>query len=718
MFSDEVNALARYLNYLRAKFYAFGLRARYLAFGSRIVRPKEQMMKRLTAVILATAVLFAAGCAGNADPGAATATAPSAKLSPDLFAAVAAGGRIDVLVQVDPQIIYRQVVGERDARLQADQAVIWKAREEGAVIWKFTPEQAVIWKMTTDRAVIWKFVEKLTAAGYTPAETFESIHTVKILADEATVTALAAMDEVSYITPDRAVGVAGLDLTNLTLGLGDVTHRVNATNFTGLTGNGVGVAVIDSGINAGQGDFGSSAGSRIVASQNFSGEGAANNVADGYGHGTHVAGLAAGNGRMSFINGYNTTFEGAAPKANLIVAKALNSQGSGTVSGVIAALQWVLSIKKQYNIRVVNLSLGLPPVDPWASDPLCEAVQNAVNNGLVVVAAAGNYGYYNGQTLYGSIASPGITPGAVTVGASDSRGTPQRQRDANGNNDDVAYFSSRGPTAWDGLAKPDLVSPGVNIVSALAPGSALATAYPQNIVNACTFGGSPCGAANASYFAMSGTSMATPLVAGVAALLLEANPSLTPNSVKAILMMTAEALYPNNAPAACYANVNWRNNPACAPVPAIDEGSGLLNAPGAAALAAAVSPATAGLKVNSPWLVNKTIQPATAISSLNENVVWSQGLAWTGLTPSGTNLYNVFQPAYAGNVIWSQGLAWTGVTTGPDPVFTPVVVNIWSGSFVNPMSISGTDAVLGGYSYDWSETPELSSKTDAWFPES
>jgi serine protease AprX len=701
-------------------------------------------MKRVILAVLAAAILMALGCGGiSGEPAAATAAtvAPASvagdKFSPDLIPAIETAGRIHVIVQADPQAVYRRVVGDAAQfetnpaviwkahddgaviwKNQPDSAVIWKGRQDGAVIWKLSPEQAVIWKAATDQAVIWKFVEKLTVAGFAVDAAFESIHAVKMTADRGTVNALAAMDEVLYITPDRTVKVAGLDITNETLGLGNVAKRTSAVAFTGLTGAGVGIAIIDSGIDAAQGDFSGPAGSRIAAGRNFTTEGAATDVTDGYGHGTHVAGLVAGNGRESYVNGYNTTFEGVAPMATLVIAKALTSQGSGTVSGAIAALEWVLSVKAQYNVRVVNMSLGLPPLDPWSKDPLCEAVQNAVNNGLVVAVAAGNYGWYDGQTLYGSIASPGITPGAITVGASDSRGTAIRLHDQNGDNDDVAYFSSRGPTAWNGLPKPDVVAPGVGVISALARSSTLATTYPANIVNACQFGGSPCGAANASYFVMSGTSMATPLTAGAAALLLQANPSLTPNSVKAILMATAQPLFPATVPVSCYTNVNWRSNPACVPAPAIDEGAGLIDPPGAATLAKSVSANTYNLRAGSAWATTANISPVTVNAATGENIIWSQGLVWTGMTVSDSNVWAVFQAGYVSGEIWGQGLVWTGITVGPDQVFSPTIEDLWAESFIAPASIAGTDTVLGGYSFDWAGAPTLSNASDAWFPAS
>ena len=684
-------------------------------------------MKRNVGLVLLLIVVLAAVACGDvespdsAGQGIESLTADQqAKLSPDLVSILEEQGSADVLVQADPQAIFAQVVDPDVAReLATDPAVIWKAKQEGAVIWKFTPEQAVIWKITTEKAVIWKLAENLSADGLPVEQTFESVHTLMLKANLATVIELARRDDVAYISPDREVAVSDLSTWNRAMGVDLLNTRQNGANFTGYTGNGVGVAVIDSGIKKTHADFNAANGSsRVVAGRNFTSEGNSTNINDNYGHGTHVAGIIAGNGKKSYDDHYTTTFEGVAPKANLIVAKVLDTNGAGTISGVLAAMEWVLSVKSQYNIRVVNMSLGLPAADPWRKDPLCQSVENAVARGLVVVVAAGNYGYYKGQLLYGSIASPGITPDAITVGAADTRGTTRRQQDANGHNDDVALFSSRGPTAWDGLAKPDLVAPGVDLISTYSSGSKLGQLYPQRIVDACTYGGANCGASNASYFKLSGTSMAAPMVAGAVALLLEGQPGLAPNAVKAVLMLSAQPLLEETSSAYCYnSNYDWRGDSNCLAQPAIEQGSGLLNLKGAADLALSVS-VSPTLKPGDPWLLNTNIQPVTFYPSLNEQVIWGQGLAWTGGIIFGSDMWSVYQEAYQRGMIWGTGLAWTGgIMVGDDPVFNAPIKKIWSSSFINPYSVAGDNDVLGGYSYDWEGNPDFSSSSDAWFPE-
>ncbi|HPQ69836.1 MAG TPA: S8 family peptidase [bacterium] len=680
-------------------------------------------MKRFFWFVLLITVFSFFGCGGDVEQATMN-EAPQtfddltpqqqAKISPDLMPLLAEYGRVDVLVQADPQRIFAEAINQDLAReLMMDPAVIWKARQDGAVIWKLSAEQAVIWKMSTDQAVIWKLSEELQADGYPIDDTYESVHIMKLSADEKIVAGLASLDRIAYITPDRDVQVSDLSLMNKTIGTDQVAVRQSAIDFAGYTGTGIGVAVLDSGIARTHADFSKVFGNRVVAARNFTNEGNVINVNDGYGHGTHVAGIIAGNGRRSYDLGYDTTFEGVAPEANLIIAKVLKSNGSGLISDVIEALEWVTANRGRYNIRVVNLSLGLPPMDPWQYDPLCQAVENAVQNRLIVVVAAGNYGYYNGQNLYGSIASPGLSPSAITVGASDMRGTAKRQRDALGHNDNVAFFSSRGPTAWNGLAKPDLVAPGVEIIAPYAPGSLLGTIYPDRIVNGCDYGATSC--SGTDYFQMSGTSMAAPVVAGTAALLVQANSNLTNNEAKAILMLSAQPLLAESSAATCYDDPLWRDDPNCLALNAIEQGSGLLNVAGAVYLTEATE--SSSQIPGEPWVTDPDFVSSTIFPLTGEEVIWGQGLAWTGMTVYGSPMLDVYQEAYKPGIIWGAGLAWTGVIIGEDPVFTPIIKLLWSSSFVSPFSLDGTNEVLGGFSYDWEGEPDMSSNADDWFPE-
>lgn len=217
---------------------------------------------------------------------------------------------------------------------------------------------------------------------------------------------------------------------------------------------------------------------------------------DDDGHGTHVAGLIAGNGYTS------CKYIGTAPCANIISIKALDDSGNGTESDILAALQWIINNGRLYNIRVINLSLGVKVEPDNEGDSLVKGANAAVRHGYTVVTAAGNNG--PGKC---TINSPGISPMVITVGAAD-----MTKFDESGNIK-VASFSSRGPT-FSGIIKPDLIAPGVDICS-------LDAKNPKN------------------YSIQTGTSMSAPLVSGVAACLYASNPCLTPAQVKRILLREA-----------------------------------------------------------------------------------------------------------------------------------------------------------------------------------
>ena len=295
----------------------------------------------------------------------------------------------------------------------------------------------------------------------------------------------------------------------------------------GYTGAGVGVAVIDSGITAWHDDLGASAtsksGQRVTAFVDFVNNRTAKY--DDWGHGTHVAGIIAGSGYDSY--GQRA---GIAPGASIVALKALDNEGKGRISNIIAALDWVVTNRAQYNIRVVNMSLGAGVFESYHTDPLTLAAKRAVDAGIVVVAAAGNMGKaLNGQPQYGAISAPGNAPWVLTVGASSTKGTTDRR------DDKMARYSSRGPTMIDFGAKPDLVAPGTGTVSLATPNSLFYLTKIPYLVSGLRFG-----LLSQPYLTLSGTSMATPVVAGSVALMLEANPNLTPNMVKAILQYTSE----------------------------------------------------------------------------------------------------------------------------------------------------------------------------------
>src|SRR5947208_11473771 len=280
---------------------------------------------------------------------------------------------------------------------------------------------------------------------------------------------LADDPDVAYISPNRPLtgtSTSTLDYTRET-----VNAQV-ALQQWGLDGTGIGVAVIDSGVTA-VGDLywwipsNQTYGSRVVYSQSF--VPGTTDTSDLYGHGTHVAGIIAGAGWFSTGSNFTHTFKGIAPNANIINLRVLDQNGAGTDSSVIAAIQTAISLKSTYNIRVINLSLGRQVYESYTVDPLCQAVEAAWNAGIVVVVAAGNQGRNDsaGTEGYGTIAVPGNDPYAITVGAMKTAGTPTPSDDT------IASYSSKGPTAYDYVVKPDIVAPGNQVVSTLAPNASL-----------------------------------------------------------------------------------------------------------------------------------------------------------------------------------------------------------------------------------------------------
>jgi len=291
-------------------------------------------------------------------------------------------------------------------------------------------------------------------------------------------------DEPVYATMSTASYWFGVNKSRTDWGV-DGDRDGNPTSYSTTD---IVVAVIDTGIDTSHVDLD---GGKVIAWKDY-----VNNRTSPYddnGHGTHVAGIIAGTGEG------NPNYKGVAPGAALIGLKVLDSTGSGSMSNVTAAVDWCIQNKSTYNIRVINMSLGTSGSSD-GSDSTSVAVNNAVNNGIVVVVAAGN----SGPAKY-TIGSPGAAENAITVGA---------MADVGENGFNQAYFSSRGPTA-DGRTKPDVSAPGYNI-----------TAPKANSIN--------------QYVTYSGTSMATPFTSGTVALMLDANPNLTPTQIKNIIANTSK----------------------------------------------------------------------------------------------------------------------------------------------------------------------------------
>lgn len=413
-----------------------------------------------------------------------------------------------------------------------------------------------------------------------------------------------------------------------------VTGAALATQTYGVTGAGIGVAVIDSGI-ATHPDL-----PNVVQAVDFTAN-PGNGGIDPFGHGTHVAGTIGGNGAAS-----GGVHVGSAQGVNLIDLRVLDGTGAGHTSDVISAVEWAVNNQnaignngQPMNIRVINMSLGHIPYESASTDPLTTACRAAVQNGIVVVAAAGNFGKDStGKMVYGGITSPGTEPAVITVGAVTTWGTYTRADDT------IATYSSRGPTAFDNIVKPDLVAPGGSIVAAMSPGSYLATTFPML-------------QQEGSYLRLSGTSMATPSVSAAVALMLQANPALQPNAIKAALMFTSE-------------NMN---------VSRLAQGGGYINTAGAVNLVENIDTTVA---TGQNWLRNggQGLNYSNVLGGWP--AVWSQTIVWDDTILRGKMIYN-------NTVVWSDTIVWGDPSVWSDPSLSSETV-VWDESIVQGMVLAET----------------------------
>lgn len=320
------------------------------------------------------------------------------------------------------------------------------------------------------------------------AHKFVNIPAAAVALSRQEIEQLAADPQIEHIELDTKVK-ACMESARLYFGVQKVRTQFGFTGdidgvLTRYTSQDVVIAIIDTGINAAHPDLRG----KVLFWKDF--VNGRSTPYDDEGHGTHVAGVAAGAGKA------NARYAGVAPGAALAVFKVLDSGGSGSESNAIAAIDEVISRRLQLNIRILNLSLAITGSSN-GKDALSRACNRAVANGITVVVAAGNEGP-NPRT----IGSPSAAVSVITVGAGADPGDKGFY---------IASYSSRGPTA-DGRIKPDLWAPGIRIRSARASGG---------------------------YSDISGTSLATPFVAGVVALMLDARPTLTPATIKQILIGTA-----------------------------------------------------------------------------------------------------------------------------------------------------------------------------------
>ena len=428
-----------------------------------------------------------------------------------------------------------------------------------------------------------------------------------------------------------------------------------------MTGRGIGVAIVDSGI-APISDFSN----RITAFYDFTRGGVSASPSDEFGHGTHVAGLIGSNGTLS-----NSELLGVATKVDFIGAKVLDKKGEGRASDVIQAIEYLIANKSRLNVRVMNLSLGHPIFAPAQDDPMVRAVEKASAAGIVVVVAAGNYGQSaeTGEVGYTGIASPGNAPSAITVGAVNTQNTAKRSDDV------VAPYSSRGPSWFDGYAKPNVLAPGTSLPSDMDSASYLYTLLPANRKKAAN---------GKKFMALSGTSMAAAVASGVVAVVLEANDQaqdwgaspLSPNAVKAILEYTAIPL---------------------AGADPLTQGAGSINASGAIALASAIDTS----KSTGNWWLRSGVNPYSYIDNVKYD--WSKQVVWGGKVLTG-NLVYYRESAWSVSAKWDDNIVWG--TQHAQTVAQNIVwgtTAVWASNIVWPGRVLGQmigDNIVWGTSDD------------------
>ncbi len=463
----------------------------------------------------------------------------------------------------------------------------------------------------------------------------------------------------------------------------DVLRETLGLTVVPFKGHGINVAVVDSGI-----DDTKDLLPNIAGFWDFTRDGIVTRPHDEYGHGTHVAGLIASTGFES-----DKEFEGVAPGSSLYGFKVLDDEGRGRVSDVVKALEFIVANKRSsapgaFKIDIINLSIGHPIYEPASTDPLVRAVEKAVSAGIVVVTAAGNVGLdAEGEPGYAGITSPGNAPSAITVGAVDTNNTVTIS------DDQVAAFSSRGPTWFDGFSKPDIVAPGVGLMSDAPRFSSLFVLFPHLKETS--------GPGEGNFGRLSGTSMSAAVTSGIASLVLQASravnrdaPELTPNALKAVLQYTAFQLDESGGD----------------PYDALTQGTGEINARGALVMALAIN---TDMPVGSPWL-RATPAPVTPLGGAM--IPWSQALLWDDNIVWGTDALSFNGAQWDDNIVWGTALGEDdNIVWGTAAEFDNIV---WGTSRVWAAELVWQNRVIGLMTEDenivWGTAEGLTEENIVW----